>query len=416
MTRVMNEYNALVKAGASPAVLAAKKAEFDLAVKARDESIAGAQAAEAAVVTAQKNVASVQDEITIQQQLLKTLQELAQAKMQAQTQPADTGGGKGGGGFPVEKEKKEPVVVGKNTNRGIGGTNFDWLKTPEGQLAVLEAKLKVLLTPLDDLKLKWTETFTKLAEDVDTFTTSPGVVAFQAWLVTNKPLIDGFLIGIAVVIGLILLGFVFIVALVTVVIALVLLGIGIIMSIILIIGTFWGLLIAAVVVAWNKLVEKVTLMVQDVLDTIDNRVAEFTAVGKKLVEGIKTGIVEAWKGLLSKFQGLIAMLPQAVKDILGIKSPSKVFAALGQSMMRGLSEGILKNASLPTDALQLSMERVMLNGGMVSPPASASTISSNTINNNNNNYNYNVNANYGRTQSEGSVAQDLRIMQMLSTV
>ncbi len=55
--------------------------------------------------------------------------------------------------------------------------------------------------------------------------------------------------------------------------------------------------------------------------------------------GIKNGISNAWNSLktwvTSKFQGLV----DGVKSVLGIASPSKVFAGIGKNMALGVGEG-----------------------------------------------------------------------------
>lgn len=503
MTRIMNEYNQLVKEGASPEILAAKKAEFDLARKRRDQSIEEAKAAEQAVVDAQTNVQNTQEELGLQQQLLKTLEDLAAAKVQAETAPPSqkAAGGAPAGGIATPPD---PPDAPPDPPKWLDMTFEDWLKTPEGMMYSLQKRLETAMEPLKALGQTWKDTFSDITTAFDTFINSPGVVAFTAWFETNKKTITDVLLAIgvsvALIMGLITLGIVIVLGVITVLIAAVLMGIGVIVAIVTaiiavfgvvayyigyfgaalvdnliqayewfgkMISDIWNMILvfgATIVtqiiffiigivnyilsawtnlwtMAWTIIVyyyEKikqwlvdmgVTIMqnfakvklfvinkITETIASIRAKINEFIKFGTEIVEGIKKGITDAWKNLISTFNGLIAMLPEAVKKILGIASPSKAFSLLGRDMMRGLAEGILKNSILPTDALQVSMNRVMLNGGMVTPPASASSIANNAVYNNSNSYNYNVNANYSNSQSEGSIIQDLRIMQMLSTV
>lgn len=62
-------------------------------------------------------------------------------------------------------------------------------------------------------------------------------------------------------------------------------------------------------------------------------------IGRNLIDGLWAGIAGAWAGMLAKFGELVALLPEAVKKILGIASPSQVFADLGTSMAAGLGVG-----------------------------------------------------------------------------
>lgn len=102
----------------------------------------------------------------------------------------------------------------------------------------------------------------------------------------------------------------------------------------------------------------------DVLPTIGTKLAEFgtaiwnwitqaakdagdkvKALGGALVDGIKAGINAAWQGFLNWLNGILAGLPQVIKDFFGIKSPSTLMAGYGMDIGMGLAEGI--KASIP---------------------------------------------------------------------
>lgn len=68
-------------------------------------------------------------------------------------------------------------------------------------------------------------------------------------------------------------------------------------------------------------------------------------VGIHLVEGLWTGIKQAWSGMLNKFSDLVALLPAGIKKVLGIASPSKVFEQIGHFTGKGFEVGI--TASMP---------------------------------------------------------------------
>ena len=55
----------------------------------------------------------------------------------------------------------------------------------------------------------------------------------------------------------------------------------------------------------------------------------FQDFGDNIVKGLWTGLKNAWSGFIDDFRGLIQMLPNSVKKVLGIASPSKVMGALG---------------------------------------------------------------------------------------
>jgi hypothetical protein len=63
-------------------------------------------------------------------------------------------------------------------------------------------------------------------------------------------------------------------------------------------------------------------------------------IGIDIVNGIGAGITSAKDSLVKKAQDLANSLPGWVKEILGISSPSKVFAEIGRNVVEGLIVGI----------------------------------------------------------------------------
>lgn len=66
----------------------------------------------------------------------------------------------------------------------------------------------------------------------------------------------------------------------------------------------------------------------------------FKDIGGNIVSGIKQGISNAWSSFKDWISGLFGGLVNGVKDLLGIHSPSKVFAKIGDYMMQGLANGV----------------------------------------------------------------------------
>ena len=62
-------------------------------------------------------------------------------------------------------------------------------------------------------------------------------------------------------------------------------------------------------------------------------------IGKNIVNGLWNGIKSAWSNLINKVTGLFGSLVKGIKDGLGIHSPSKVFAGIGENMAKGLGVG-----------------------------------------------------------------------------
>lgn len=65
----------------------------------------------------------------------------------------------------------------------------------------------------------------------------------------------------------------------------------------------------------------------------------FKSIGGNIVNGIKDGIGSAWNRFMNWLGGKVGGIVSAVKNMLGIHSPSTVFAGIGENMALGLKEG-----------------------------------------------------------------------------
>ncbi len=63
-------------------------------------------------------------------------------------------------------------------------------------------------------------------------------------------------------------------------------------------------------------------------------------IGYEIVAGIKRGLQEKWQDLKGYVSGLGTGMAQKFKDVLGIRSPSKVFQNFGAFIVQGLVQGI----------------------------------------------------------------------------
>ena len=62
-------------------------------------------------------------------------------------------------------------------------------------------------------------------------------------------------------------------------------------------------------------------------------------VGKQIIEGLWEGIASMASWIGDKVSGFVGGIVDDVKGILGIHSPSRVFAGIGENMALGLGEG-----------------------------------------------------------------------------
>lgn len=80
-----------------------------------------------------------------------------------------------------------------------------------------------------------------------------------------------------------------------------------------------------------------------ILTTITSLITRFYNIGKNIVEGIKNGFERAWNGFLDLVTKLFNRLPEWVRKLLGMASPSKVFMKIGENIASGLTLGMTKS-------------------------------------------------------------------------
>lgn len=84
-------------------------------------------------------------------------------------------------------------------------------------------------------------------------------------------------------------------------------------------------------------------IVQTILDGIGDIFSKMLDIGSDIVEGIWQGISNGYTWITNKIQGWVGDVVGFFKRILGIASPSKVFAELGGFMSEGVAIGIEDN-------------------------------------------------------------------------
>lgn len=77
--------------------------------------------------------------------------------------------------------------------------------------------------------------------------------------------------------------------------------------------------------------------------------------GKRIMDGITEGIKNGQQILKDALNWVTSAMPDWVRNALGIRSPSKVFAEIGKNISAGLAEGIADNVRLP----ELSIKRMV---------------------------------------------------------
>lgn len=102
--------------------------------------------------------------------------------------------------------------------------------------------------------------------------------------------------------------------------------------------------------------------------------AKFITLGAGIVSGLISGIAGAAKGLWDAVAGLAAGVKDRFKVQLGIKSPSRVFAALGDDTMAGLRVGLERSGGGPLAAVQQVARQVTQAGAAAVAPGVAAGV------------------------------------------
>lgn len=104
-----------------------------------------------------------------------------------------------------------------------------------------------------------------------------------------------------------------------------------------------------------QLVTSVLNMMATIVQTIWDSLPDIIEVGKNIVRGLWEGIkaMASWIG--DKVSGFVGGIVDGVKGVLGIHSPSRVFAGIGQNMALGLGQGFEKQMQSVTAGIQAAI-------------------------------------------------------------
>ena len=120
-------------------------------------------------------------------------------------------------------------------------------------------------------------------------------------------------------------------------------------------------LISGILSAIPDLVAALPQIMDAISEGIRNLMGGIVDVGKEIVRGIWDGITSMASWITDKVTGFFSGIVDGVKDFLGIHSPSRVFAGMGENMALGLGEGF----SGEMRGVQRQIDRSM--AGLVAP-------------------------------------------------
>ena len=107
------------------------------------------------------------------------------------------------------------------------------------------------------------------------------------------------------------------------------------------IGTFAGM----VVVYGGMAINYVAALPARMMAFLAGLPAQMSAMGGQIMDGLKNGIMSRATAVVEGIKGVAGRIKGAFTGLMGIHSPSRVFAGYGDFMMQGLNNGLLKNDS-----------------------------------------------------------------------
>ena len=99
----------------------------------------------------------------------------------------------------------------------------------------------------------------------------------------------------------------------------------------------------------STIVRQLPQIISAIVGGIVGAIPQLITAGGQLIQGLWQGISNVGEWLREKISGFFGGVVQSIKNFFGIKSPSKVFAGIGEMLDRGLAKGIGDYADLAVD-------------------------------------------------------------------
>jgi TP901 family phage tail tape measure protein len=106
-----------------------------------------------------------------------------------------------------------------------------------------------------------------------------------------------------------------------------------------------------------QLVAAIPQIITAIITGIGKAAISIVQVGKNIVTGLWNGISSMVSWIKDKISGFVGGIVSGVKGVLGIKSPSTVFAGIGDNMAEGLGEGFDRAMNKVSDDIEGAIPR-----------------------------------------------------------
>jgi phage-related protein len=125
-------------------------------------------------------------------------------------------------------------------------------------------------------------------------------------------------------------------------------------------SALWNGLVSALRIVWGLVTSAVKTGIHDILAAFNGAGMWLFNIGKAIIQGLVNGIKSAIGAVTSAVKSVASGAVNAVKGLLGIASPSTVFAEIGANLGQGLVLGITGSKGMVNTALA-----GLVNTGMV---------------------------------------------------
>jgi len=116
-----------------------------------------------------------------------------------------------------------------------------------------------------------------------------------------------------------------------------------------------GALVQGIINSMSNINSAVALIIAAIVAIKGPLIAAMVAIGVNVVKAIWEGIQSVGNWLGDKISGLFSGIVDGAKRLLGIHSPSRVFAGIGENIALGLAEGMKDSAGIVQAALDYIM-------------------------------------------------------------
>ena len=99
-------------------------------------------------------------------------------------------------------------------------------------------------------------------------------------------------------------------------------------------------LLNGIVNGFTAIPSKLMGLARKIPSAIKSGVGNLAGIGRNMIEGLWNGIKAKFDAVINKVKAMASNLPKVVKKVLGIKSPSRVFAQIGMYTGEGFAVGI----------------------------------------------------------------------------